>query len=184
MKPFTLPIALSLATVVFVQAAAVLSSAEPVTIFNPLIRYDQFASNVIEVGALREKRRLTEQEFLKEMQDPSVVLLDARSGPMFALRHVKGAVNLSLPDFTEEQLQKLIPSKDTKILIYCNNNFLGSPVAMASKVAPASLNVHTMVTLHSYGYKHVFELGPLLDVRSTRLPMAGDEVKAQQPSNP
>ncbi len=177
MKSLVLPITLSLAVFALVQTAAVLSSAEPATIVNPLIRYDQFAANVVEVGALRERRRLTEQEFLKEMRDPAAVLLDARSGPMFALRHLQGAVNLSLPDFTEAALRKIIPSKAAKILIYCNNNFTGSPVAMAAKRAPASLNVHTMVTLHSYGYQNVFELGPLLDVRSTLLPMAGKEVE-------
>jgi hypothetical protein len=112
------------------------------------------------------------------MSEPGVVLLDARSGPMFKLRHLQGAVNLSLPDFSEEALAKVIPTKATKVLIYCNNNFLGSPVSMVGKATAASLNVHSFVTLKSYGYENVWELGPLLDVRTTKLPMAGEEVDA------
>ena len=144
---------------------------------NPLIRFDQFAAKVLEVDSVREERRLTEDAFLAAMKEPGVVVLDARSGPMFELRHLEGAVNLSLPDFTEEALAAVMPSKETKVLIYCNNNFLGSPIAMASKAVSASLNVHTFVTLRSYGYENVWELGPLLDVRTTKLPMAGSEVE-------
>ncbi len=177
MKTCHLKITLSLAMLALVQAAFNPARAEPPREVNPLIRYDQFQANVTKAGAQRAQRRLTEEAFLKAMREPGVVLLDARSGPMFALRHLTGAVNLSLPDFTEEALQKLIPDQRTKILIYCNNNFLGSPVAMASKSPAASLNVHTLVTLRSYGYQNVFELGPLLDVRSTRLPMSGTEVQ-------
>ena len=114
---------------------------------------------------------------MQAMKESGVVVLDARSGPMFELRHVAGAVNLSLPDFTEAALAAVIPSKETKVLIYCNNNFLGSPVAMASKSVSASLNVHTFVTLRSYGYDNVWELGPLLDVRTTKLSMSGKETR-------
>jgi rhodanese-related sulfurtransferase len=170
---------LSLCLALAFTGALTLPAAEPqVVISNPLIRYDLFAANVMQVGEVREGRRLTEADFLKMMNEPGVVLLDARSGPMFKLRHLQGAVNLSLPDFSEAALAKVIPSKDTKILIYCNNNFTGSPVSMVAKSAPASLNVHTFVTLKSYGYEQVWELGPLLDVHTTRLPMAGDEVEA------
>lgn len=157
------------------------SSAEPQrVIVNPLIRYDLFSENVRQVGEVREGQRLTEEAFLKAMKEPGVVVLDARSGPMFKLRHLQGAVNLSLPDFSEQALANLIPSKDTKVLIYCNNNFQGSPLSMVAKGVAASLNVHTFVTLKSYGYENVWELGPLLDVRTTVLPMAGDEVLLEQ----
>ena len=155
---------------------ALLSDEPQTQIPNRLIRYDLFAENVRLVGEVREGRRLTEDAFKTMMNEPGVVVLDARSGPMFKLRHLQGAVNLSLPDFSEAALAKVIPTKDTKVLIYCNNNFQGSPVSMVAKSAPASLNVHTFVTLKSYGYENVWELGPLLDVRTTKLPMAGEEV--------
>ena len=49
-------------------------------------------------------------------QVATVSILDARSAEKFALLHVKGAKNLSLPDMTEEELAKILPSKATRIL--------------------------------------------------------------------
>lgn len=166
----------SAALLFFLLHGSLLVAADPPSsIPNPMIRYDLFAESVREVGEKREKRRLSETDFLKQMGEPGVVVLDARSSEMFALRHLNGAVNLSLPDFSADALARIIPSKDTKVLIYCNNNFTGSPISMFAKTVSASLNVHTFVTLQSYGYKNVWELGPLLDVRTTKLPMAGTE---------
>lgn len=140
---------------------------------NPLIDYDRFASNVTDVGALRESRRISEQEFLRMAADPATVILDARSAEKFALLHVKGAKNLSLPDITEEELARLIPSKATRILIYCNNNFVNEPRAFPTKLPAASLNIHTLNVLHAYGYENAYELGPLIDVRNAKLPLEG-----------
>lgn len=143
---------------------------------NQLIDYPAFLSHARQVETVRAARRLTEDAFLAAMSEPGVVLLDARSAAKFKLRHLRGAVNLSLPDFTASELAKIIPAKGTRILIYCNNNFLGSPAAMPPKAAPASLNISTYVTLATYGYTNVHELGPLIDVRKSKLPFAGDEV--------
>src|SRR5256885_192632 len=90
---------------------------------NPLIDYPGFLKDAQEVEAIRASRRLPEAEFRRMMSEPGVVLLDARSAAMFKLRHVKGAVNLTLPDFTAASLSKIILRKNTKVLIYCNNNF-------------------------------------------------------------
>jgi len=35
----------------------------------------------------------------------------------------------------------------------------------------ASLNVSTYISLYTYGYRNVWELGPLLDVHKTKLPL-------------
>jgi phage shock protein E len=142
---------------------------------NRLISYPVFLDNVRQANAVGESRRLTEQQFLQAMSEPGVVLLDARSASKFNLRHLKGAVNLSLPDFTAEELEKIIPIKNTKVLIYCNNNFLGSPVSFPSKAPGASLNISTFVNLTTYGYTNVYELGPLVNVKSTTLPFEGTE---------
>lgn len=142
---------------------------------NPLIDYAAFEDNVVLVGMLRESRRVTEAEFVRMAADNRTVILDARSGQKFDLLHVKGAKNLSFPDMTAEELAKVIPSKDTRILIYCNNNFLNEPNAFPSKALAASLNVHTINALYAYGYTNVFELGPLLDIRKTKLKFESSE---------
>jgi hypothetical protein len=140
---------------------------------NPLIDYPGFQEQVSLVGALREQRRITEDEFIRMAAEPGTIVLDARSTEMFRLLHVKGARNLSLPDFTEEDLARVIPSKTTRVLIYCNNNFLNSPDPFRTKAIVASLNIYTFNVLHSYGYTNVYELGPLLDVKKTKLKFEG-----------
>ncbi len=87
--------------------------------------------------------------------------------------HVKGAVHLDLTNATAADLAKVIPDKGTRILIYCNNNFLNEPVAMGGKAFTTSLNIYTFNTLYGYGYKNVYELGPLLDIKKTVIPFEG-----------
>jgi len=97
-------------------------------------------------------------------KEPGTIILDTRSKAAYEARHIKGAVHLNFSEFTEEKLKKVIPSKDTKVLIYCNNNFIGDPMWMARKAAPLALNIPTFINLYGYGYKNIFELGNLLVV--------------------
>jgi phage shock protein E len=143
---------------------------------NRLIDYAGFKKIVLDSAFDRETHRLTERQFMEAMLDKNVVVLDARSASKYALRHVKGAVNLPFTDFTAETLAQIIPSKATKILIYCNNNFKSSPTAFPAKAAAASLNLSTYTSLQAYGYTNIFELGPLLDVDKTFIPFEGAEV--------
>ena len=144
---------------------------------NPQIDYPGFERQVREVGALRETRRISEGDFLRMAAEPGTVVLDARSERLFRLRHIQGAVNLSLPEFTEQTLAALIPAKDTRVLIYCNNNFKGLPESMPVKAITVPLNVSTYVSLHAYGYGNVYELAPVVDPLDTKIRFAGDEVK-------
>ena len=131
---------------------------------------------VLEATRLRESRRVTEERFLELAADPSTVVLDARSADKFKLRHIKGAVSLPFTDFTADALAKVIPANTTRVLIYCNNNFGSDPAAFPSKRMEVALNLSTFVNLSVYGYSNVFELGPFLDVRTTKIPFEGDGV--------
>jgi 3-mercaptopyruvate sulfurtransferase SseA len=144
---------------------------------NPQIDYDAFARNVQEVRELRSQRRVTEEEFARMAREPGTVVLDARSDRLYRLRHIRGAVNLTFPEFTAETLAAVIPTRDTRVLIYCNNNFEGAPASMPVKAVASALNVSTFVSLHTYGYRNVYELGPALDVSRSRLEFAGSEVR-------
>jgi 3-mercaptopyruvate sulfurtransferase SseA len=154
-----------------------ISSAFAGQIPNRLIDYKEFQKIVTASASERESHRLTEPQFIQAMADKTAIVLDARSASKYELRHIRGAVNLPFTDFTIETLAKIIPAKDSKILIYCNNNFVGSPISFASKAPSASLNISTYTSLRSYGYTNIFELGPLLDVRTTSIPFSGTEVK-------
>ena len=71
-------------------------------------------------------------------REPGTVILDARSRRKFDELHVKGAVNLSFPDIAVDSLAKTIPDKGTRILIYCNNNFVNAEGPFPSKMPSAS----------------------------------------------
>ena len=156
-----LPVVLVL-TAVAVPAFA----ADPV---NPAIDMKEHLRVSAEAARHRETRRLSEDEFIRVSRKPGTIVLDARSREKYDELHVKGAVNLSFPDIAIESLARLIPDKNTPILIYCNNNFTGNESAFASKVAPASLNLSTFITLYTYGYRNVWELGPRIELEKSQL---------------
>ena len=106
-------------------------------------------------------------------REPGTVVLDARSPARFDELHVAGAINLSFPDIAVESLARALPDKDARILIYCNNNFSGAAGAFPSKLPSASLNLPTYVALYDYGYRNVYELGPLIDVAASALVFEG-----------
>ncbi|EMY79536.1 rhodanese-like protein [Leptospira weilii serovar Ranarum str. ICFT] len=144
---------------------------------NRLIDYKGFQKTVNSSSEEREAKRLTEEEFLKMIETENVILLDARSESRYKLRHIQGAISLPFTEFTKESLAEAIPNLNSKILIYCNNNFTGSPQAFAAKAPAASLNLSTFVSLKAYGYTNIYELGPLLDIKTTKLPFEGTEVE-------
>ena len=156
---------------ILLQTGLSLKAADPAP--NPLIDYDGFLANAAEVGKLRETRRVSEQDFLKMSAETGTIIFDARNDGKYTQIHIKGAVHLDLTSATAADLAKVIPDKTTRILIYCNNNFKNEPVALTSKAPTTSLNIYTFNTLYGYGYKNVYELGPLIDIKKTILPFEG-----------
>ena len=157
--------------------AAMLSPAQAAGVQdNPLIDYEGFARTVAEVGPLRESRRVSEADFIRMAREPGTVVLDARSERLFKLRHIQGAVNLPFPEFTQATLARAIPSQATRVLIYCNNNFRGAPESLPVKALASALNLSTFVSLSTYGYRNVYELGPVIDVADAKVAFAGEEM--------
>jgi len=68
-----------------------------------------------------------------------------------------------------DSLRRAIPDKGTRILIYCNNNFLNAEGPFPSKLPSASLNLSTYIALYNYGYRNVYELAPLIDIGRSQL---------------
>ena len=142
---------------------------------NPSIDMKGYLRVASEAAEHREKRRLTEDQFIEKSKQKNVIVLDARSKQKFDELHIKGALNLSFPDITVESLARLFPDKDQTILIYCNNNFRNSEDAFPRKMATASLNLSTYIALYTYGYRNVYELGPLLNIKTTKLVLVSSE---------
>ena len=126
---------LALATVCSVQFA---DAQKKTTISNPNIDMQAYLRVASEAAGYRESRRLTEDEFIRMSREPGTVILDARSHEKYDTLHIKGAINLSFPDITVESLDRTLPDKDTRILIYCNNNFVGDQKAFPTKMVTAS----------------------------------------------
>jgi hypothetical protein len=162
-------IAIALAACVAPLAATTSRASEPQELANPAIDATAFLRVAEDAMRSRAAHRLSEAEFIRMSHEPGTVVLDARSRDMFELLHVDGAVNLSFPDITVASLARLLPDKQVRILIYCNNNFAQAEDAFPSKLPSASLNLSTYTALYDYGYRNVWELGPLIDARSTTI---------------
>lgn len=146
---------------------------------NPAIDMGGFLQISVEAARHREARRLSEEEFIRMSREPGVIILDARSKQKFDELHIKGAINLSFPDIAVESLKRTFPDKDARVLIYCNNNFKGAEGPFPTKIPMASLNLSTYIALYSYGYKNVYELGPLIDVKTSKLELVSSTPEAQ-----
>ena len=144
---------------------------------NPAIDMEGFLRTSYEAARHRATRRITEEEFLRMSREPGTVVLDARSREKYDELHVKGAIHLSFPDIAVESLARALPDKTTRILIYCNNNFANAESPFPTKAPAASLNLSTYIALYTYGYRNVYELGPLIDLDKSRLPFVSSPAR-------
>jgi len=162
------------------------------------VSFSDFKSLVATVETSRAQRLVDLDTFLKMSKEPGVIIFDSRSDFRFERIHVKDARHLSFTDFTQDNLKKVIPTFETTILIYCNNNFEGNQTDFASKVAMPvlsprdtlteqfaaqakpimmALNIPTHVNLYGYGYHNVYELDELVNVNDPRISFEGTIVK-------
>jgi hypothetical protein len=158
-------LALSIAAALTLAPLALRADPPP----NPAIDMDGYLRVAREAAAHRAGRRLSEADFLRLSREPGTVVLDARSREKYDLLHVQGAVNLSFPDISVESLKRLLPDKSARVLIYCNNNFRNAEQPFPSKLPTASLNLSTYIALYTYGYRNVYELGPRVDPKESKL---------------
>src|SRR6266566_7847545 len=138
-------------------------------IANPAIDMEGYLRVSAEAAKHRESRRLSEDEFIRMSREAGTVILDARSKEKYDELHIKGAINLSFSDIAVESLKRTITDQNTRVLIYCNNNFRGAEGPFPTKLPTASLNLSTYIALYNYGYRNVYELAPQIDVHSTKL---------------
>nr|WP_070958601.1 rhodanese-like domain-containing protein [Hyphomonas sp. Mor2] len=133
------------------------------------IDYDGFMELSGEVWEMREKRLLTLDDFNAMAAEPNTIILDARSRYAFEMGHIDGAVNLPFSDFTDEKLAEVIPNKDTRVLIYCNNNFTDDAEPIPLKRISLALNIPTFINLYGYGYENIYELGVLTETTNANV---------------
>ncbi|MEZ6024501.1 MAG: rhodanese-like domain-containing protein [Hyphomonadaceae bacterium] len=127
------------------------------------IDYAGFRNLTAEVEAYRADRLVTLAQFQAMAREPNTIILDARSADAYAMGHIDGAINLPFTDFTDESLRAAIPNANTRVLIYCNNNFENDVAPVVLKSIQLALNIQTFINLYGYGYRNVYELGDMVD---------------------
>lgn len=151
--------------------------------------FEDFKNLLLEVEKFRPERLISLDTFLAMSKDRTTIILDTRSDFRFDRKHLQHARHLAFTDFTQANLAKIIPDFNTRILIYCNNNFTGDQVDFATKMVSRSLdqgqfaaqakptllalNIPTFITLFGYGYKNVYELKEVIDVKDPRIRFEG-----------
>lgn len=122
-----------------------------------------------EVYAYRANRLVSFQQFQAMAREPNTIILDARSAAAYTQGHIAGALNLSLTDFTAPALAAAIKDPNTRILIYCNNNFENNAPPVVMKSVQLALNIQTFINLYGYGYKNVYELGDVVNFNDPKV---------------
>jgi hypothetical protein len=150
------------------------------------VDFDAYETLTKEVKEYRKTRLVNLNTFLSYAKEKNTVILDTRSSEMYNRKHVKGAIHLNFSDFTQANLLRLIPFADTRVLIYCNNNFDKDPILFTTKmVMPKSpsqkeitlaLNIPTFINLYGYGYKNVYELADFVSVFNKSILFEGTDV--------
>lgn len=150
---------------------------------NPAIDMEGYLKVSREAATHRATRRVSEDEFMRLASERNTIVLDARSRDKFDELHVKGAISLPFSDIAAGGLAKMIPDRNTRILIYCNNDFANAPQPFPAKMPSASLSISTYIALYNYGYRNVYELAPLIELSKSKLPFEAAPAKFNGAAN-
>lgn len=82
---------------------------------------------------------------LKKILEDGAILLDVRSASEYDSYHLENALNIEYTKI-QDLVPGIIPSKDTKIIVYCQSG-------KRSKIAASSLK--------ELGYKNIYDLGSI-----------------------
>jgi Rhodanese-like domain len=185
---------------IFLVLSLVFVTSNPKTETPSKVDFDAFENLTHEVNVYRKDRLINFETFKKYAESKGTIVLDTRSKAMFDRKHIKGAINLNFSDFTQDNLDQILLSEDTRILIYCNNNIDDDPILFTSKMVlpkkliwnknaalhddnaglTLALNVPTFINLYGYGYKNVYELSELVSVNDNRIEFEGTDVLDNQ----
>jgi hypothetical protein len=159
-----LPPGTTLALAVNLRNKAEAWCALPAPAINPQIDYDGYRALIEEVRPYRRARLIDWAAFIAAAAEPDALILDARSPEQFAAGHISGAINLPLPEFSDERLAEVIGRADRLIVIYCINNFGNDRPPVMLKSGRLALNLSTFTHLYGYGYRKVRELKDVVDM--------------------
>lgn len=108
---------------------------------------EQYKSSVERVDF--KAHTMSIEEFKKLVDDKNVRIFDLRTEDQYEQGHIKNARHLGA-DMDEKRLKELIPDKNTKVIVYCNNTIFPS--------RQVSLNYACLPQLLQLGYKNSYIL--------------------------
>jgi hypothetical protein len=166
-------------TAIIICSFSLVAMAGTIYYTKSLVDFNAYEKLSKEVKKHRKDRLVSVADFLQMSKEKNTIILDTRSQKMYDGKHIKGAIHLDFTDFTADNLARLIPNNNTRILIYCNNNFDSEPIYFVTKSVPLkrlpntnqvnsapltlALNIPTYINLYGYGYKNVYELNELVN---------------------
>lgn len=92
-------------------------------------------------------KQINKIEAKKIMDSESCTILDVRTEEEFEQAHIYDAVLIPL-DLLKNTVEKVIPNKDEKILVYCRSG---------------KRSIDASIILVNLGYKNVLEFGGIID---------------------
>ena len=105
-------------------------------------------------------------------REPGTIVLDARSKEKYDLLHVKGAINLSFPDIDRREPEEDPAGQGRPHPDLLQQQLQATPRRRSRRrCRRASLNLSTYIALYNYGYRNVYELGPQVDPKDSKLPL-------------
>ncbi len=114
----------------------------------------EFHEEAVRLEADRAKHTLKLDGLLKELKSSEKkVIIDLRGEDAYQKEHITDAINIPMEKLTEDYLAKVIPDKNTKIIIYCDNTFF--------PVRSIAITTYGYPTLRKLGYSNVFDIESL-----------------------
>ncbi|MGV6861678.1 MAG: rhodanese-like domain-containing protein [Putridiphycobacter sp.] len=161
------------------------------------VDYDVFEKLTAEAKVHRTTRLIDFKTFNQYAKEENTIVLDTRSKRMYDKMHIKDAIHINFSDFTQDYLAEMIPDLNTRILIYCNNNFeqepvfiepfptkMAAPISLESSISnnqeanyTMALNIPTYINLYGYHYRNVYELDELISSKHPGLELEGTDVQ-------
>ena len=125
------------------------------------LNYDQYYNNAASNAALYKASVIDIEEFVKLREMNEVIIIDLRDARDYEAIHIKGAINLTANQITEEYLNKYIGDKNKTIIIYCDDSLNAIPYLSRT----ISLTAICFPQLKMHGYHNI----KVLDTSSTRV---------------
>lgn len=89
------------------------------------------------------KRKASLDQLKAWMEKRDVILIDLRDEAEYKKSHIKGAINIPVAKLEPDNVSKYIPSKESRVVVYCQQNF----------------SMSRMLPLTTLGYPIIIQLG-------------------------